>query len=469
MWISPMAVIQALRALSIAARSLPISSSRCTRGATPRLPSASAVATVTASSTDRRILRVTTCTSAAPMTIAARPASPPNHSVRSCCFNASAMSRPLSSSAARVRSSRSLWTDAVRGWTSRSRRPTVTILFSSVCSDWIASRSAASCDTRSFNSASALRDWGIAFSACATASRQACLPSWYCRPCELRRVSVHATALNVNASQFVRILPMTSRCTCATRTWSNVARLCRSWNSIIAMLSATSTTNPMGSNRNRRCRLIGYSLDRDFRDQGSAEGALGLLQPVLRVAGNACRAEVHRVIAHHRVAVALDDRIEAARGHELRHVRGERRALHDFLHGPIAVDELAVAVGGVGLDLAAHQLVEVLQHLGAEERRHERILAALGEVALEPGHDRGEGLEVGAARISDHARRLGVERGAGGFLVTRPELAHERIGSDLFLRHLAAIDHGLQVADDPGAFADQHPQLLGGLLRRVLG
>src|SRR5258705_7776941 len=182
----------------------------------------------------------------------------------------------------------------------------------------MASRSAGRLCRRWFNASSAACACGIEVSACATASKHAFLPSWYWRPCELLRVSVHATALNVSASQLVRILPSASRCTCATRTWSKVARLWRSCTTIIAMLRATSATNPMGSSLNRRCRVMARFptrpglLDRDLGDERAAEVALGLLEAVLSVAGDASRGELHRVVAHHRVAVALHDGIEPA-------------------------------------------------------------------------------------------------------------------------------------------------------------
>jgi hypothetical protein len=104
-----------------------------------------------------------------------------------------------------------------------------------------------------------------------------------------------------------------------------------------------------------------------------------------------------------------------------------------------------------------------------EERRHEGILAALGDGALVARHDAGEGLEVGAAGIAGDAGRLGVERGVGRLLVARLELVHQRVGGDVVLVDLGAVDRGLQVADDRGALAHEEPDFLRGLLGVVLG
>src|SRR5689334_16267137 len=106
--------------------------------------------------------------------------------------------------------------------------------------------------------------------------------------------------------------PMASRWICEIRTWSKASPLCRAWTHIIARFSATRSTRPIGSSRRTALRLMEGLLDRDLGHQRAAEVALGLLEAVLRVARDACRPELHRVVAHDGVAAALDHRVERA-------------------------------------------------------------------------------------------------------------------------------------------------------------
>jgi hypothetical protein len=154
--------------------------------------------------------------------------------------------------------------------------------------------------------------------------------------------------------------------------------------------------------------------------------------------------------------------------HEHLHFAREHGALHDLVHRPVAVDQLGVAVGRVGLQLALHELVEFVQHLRTEERGDEGILAPLGEVDLVARDDRAEGLHVGAAGIAHDARRLGVERRAGGLLVARLELVQQRIRGHLLALGLARVDGGLEVADHAGAFGHEHADFLCSLAGRFL-
>ena len=245
-----MAAIHAWRALSMAASIWPISSVRCTRGATPRSPSASAVATVTASPTEFRMRRVTTWTRKAPTTTASTPTSAADPQRLLLLAQRLGHEPPgLVVGGAREVVERPGASTAVSGCTSRSRRPTVTILVSSVCSDWIASSSVAS----SVQALLQRRELGSPPAAWRVAAAPPRRSTPSCRPRRLapwvvRRVSVHATALNVSASQLRADLPRACRAaTCATRTCSKVARPCRSMHQHHRHVRrATSTDQPDG-------------------------------------------------------------------------------------------------------------------------------------------------------------------------------------------------------------------------------